>query len=155
MLADIGTDIDSDGLMGGNQDTYDLVNMGSYIVGGMALEARMMYPPVVSKAGSNTVRVGQWMSESEYKNFVKTGEIPRTNVLRKGSDGYYKQANIGDFYVEFDIDETLLMEKDSELGWWLIKSKNSAQLKLAEMKGISLPEPIGTNIEYIFIKERH
>ena len=95
------------------------------------------------------------MSKSEYENFLETGEIPRANVLRNGSDGYYKQAKIGDFYVEFDIDETLLMEKDSESGWWLIKSKNKSQIKLAEKKGITLPEPIGTNIKYIFTKEGH
>lgn len=93
------------------------------------------------------------MSKSEYENFVKTGEIPRTNVLRNGKEGYIRQANIGDYYVEFDIDESILMEKNEELGWWLIKSKNKTQLKLAEMRGISLPEPIGTNIKHIYTKK--
>ena len=56
------------------------------------------------------------MSKDEYESFAKTGEIPRSNVLRKGKEGFMKQANIGDYYVEFDINETLLMSKDENLG---------------------------------------
>lgn len=36
--------------------------------------------------GDTTVRVGQWMTKSEYKNFVDTGSIPRTKVLRNGKE---------------------------------------------------------------------
>lgn len=100
-----------------------------------------------------TTRVGQWMSKAEYEQFVKTGEIPRTNVLTKGKEGYIKQANVGDYYVEFDVDSSLLVEKDANLGWSLVKSKNNMYLKLAEKKGITLPDPIGTNITYIDIKK--
>ncbi|MNC82631.1 hypothetical protein D3C75_1362170 [compost metagenome] len=63
-----------------------------------------------------------------------------------------KQANKGDYYVEFDIDSTLLLTKDLDLGWSMVKSKNSMQLKLAKQRGISLPDPIGTNIKHIFTK---
>lgn len=45
-----------------------------------------------------TMRVGQWMSKTEYEQFVNTGEIPRANVLTKGMEGYIKQANKGDYY---------------------------------------------------------
>lgn len=92
------------------------------------------------------------MSKSEYEKFIETGEIPRTNVLRNGKEGYIKQADIGDYYVEFDMDESILMEKNSELGWWLVKSKNKTQLKLAEIRGILLPEPIGINIKHVYTK---
>ena len=92
------------------------------------------------------------MSRAEYEQFLRTGEIPRTNVLANGMEGYIKQANIGDYYVEFDIDRSLLMLKNEELGWYLVKSKNMTQLKLAEMKGTPLPPPVGTNIEHIFTK---
>jgi len=92
------------------------------------------------------------MSKAEYDNFVKTGEIPRTNVLTKGKEGYEKQANKGDYYVEFDVDSSLLMTKDANLGWSLVKSKNQMQLKLAEKKGQSLPDPIGTNINHVDTK---
>jgi RHS repeat-associated protein len=98
-------------------------------------------------------RVGQWMSQSEYKAFVKTGTIPRTNVLTKGKGGYEKQANKGDVYVEFDIDSSLLILKDAELGWSLVKSKNQMQIKLAEKKGQPLPDPVGNNIKIVDIKK--
>ena len=102
----------------------------------------------------NKTRVGQWMSEAEYKQFLKSGEIPRTNVLVKGKEGYIKQANIGDYYVEFDIDSSLLVPKNQELGWSLVKSKNQMYLKLAEKKGQILPSPIGENINHIYTKTK-
>lgn len=92
------------------------------------------------------------MSPNEYEQFVKTGEIPRTNVLTKGKEGYIKQANSGDHYVEFDVDSSLLVTKNEELGWSLVKSKNDMYLKLAEKKGQPLPAPIGENITYITTK---
>ena len=99
-----------------------------------------------------TTRVGQWMSKTEYEQFLKTGEIPRTNVLTNGKEGYMKQADMGDYYVEFDIDSSLLVQKDSNLGWSLIKSKNNMYIKLVEKKGITLPDPIGTNIIHVDTK---
>jgi hypothetical protein len=54
--------------------------------------------------------------------------------------------------VEFDIDSSLLVEKNAELGWSLIKSKNEMYLKLAEKKGVSLPTPNGTNIQHVDTK---
>ena len=101
----------------------------------------------------STQRVGQWMSKAEYEDFVKVGTIPRTNVLTKGKEGYERQANKGDLYVEFDIDSSILMTKDAELGWSLVKSKNQMQIKLAEKKGQTLPAPIGTNIKIIDTKK--
>lgn len=99
-----------------------------------------------------TQRVGQWMSKSEYENFIKTGEIPRSNVLTKGKEGYIKQANAGDYYTEFDIDKTLLEDKNSELGWSLIKSKNQLRLKFSKIKGETLPAAKGTNIKHVDTK---
>lgn len=45
------------------------------------------------------------------------------------------------------------MKKNEELGWWLIKSKNKTQLKFAVKRGVSLPEPIGTNIKHVYTKK--
>lgn len=98
------------------------------------------------------MRVGQWMSKTEYEQFLKTGEIPRTNVLTKGMDGYVKQANKGDFYVEFDIDPSLLAPKNEALGWSLIKPKNQMYIKLYQNKGLSWPEAIGYNISHVYTK---
>lgn len=97
-------------------------------------------------------RVGQWMSKEEYEQFRKSGIIPRTNVLINGKEGYIKQVQKGFYYVEFDMDKSLLVPKNQELGWCLIKSKNAMYLKLAEKKGYILPDPIGTNIEHIYTK---
>jgi hypothetical protein len=99
-----------------------------------------------------TTRVGQWMSKTEYERFLKTGEIPRTNVLMKGMDGYIKQANKGDYYVEFDIDPSLLVPKNEELGWALVKPKNQIYIKLYQNKGLTLPDPTGTNIIHVYTK---
>jgi hypothetical protein len=104
------------------------------------------------RVGKQKVRVGQWMTEAEYERFVKTGEIPRTNVLTKGMDGYIKQANKGDFYVEFDINSSILVPKNEELGWSLIKSKNQMYHKLYEKKGLNLPPAVGTNIKHVNTK---
>lgn len=92
------------------------------------------------------------MPKAEYEKFVKTGEIPRTNVLTKGKEGYIKQSEKGDYYVEFDINSSLLFTKDKNLEWSLVKSKNATQLKLALNKGITLPDPIGRNIKHISTK---
>ena len=92
------------------------------------------------------------MSKAEYEQFIKTGMIPRTNVLTKGMDGYIKQANKGDFYVEFDIDSSLLAPKNEEFGWSLIKSKNQMYIRLYQNKGLTLTDPIGTNITHVYTK---
>lgn len=83
---------------------------------------------------------------------MKTGSIPRTNVLTNGKEGYIKQANKGDYYVEFDVESSLLVPKNQQLGWSLIKSKNNMYLKLAQKNGQTLPDPIGKNIKFITTK---
>ena len=110
--------------------------------------------PRVESAGDIVprTRVGQWMSKAEYEQLIKTRKIPRTNVLTKGMDGYINQATKGDYYVEFDIDSSLLVPKNEALGWSLIKSKNQMYIKLYQNKGLTLPDPIGTNITHIYTK---
>ena len=99
------------------------------------------------------VTVGQWMSSDELSTFTSTGIIPRTNVLTKGMQGYLKQANAGDIYVEFQMQKSLLVEKNAELGWSMVKSKNQMYIKLAQKKGEELLSPIGTNIKAITTKK--
>lgn len=65
---------------------------------------------------------------------------------------HIKQANTGDYYVEFDVNSSLLVTKNEELGWSLVKSKNEMYLKLAEKKGVTLPDPFGWNITHITTK---
>ncbi len=108
--------------------------------------------PLPSNSLPPTVRVGQWMSKGEYEEFLNTGIIPRTNVLTKGRGGYMDKASKGDYYVRFNMQKSLLVEKDKNLGWSLIKSKNKMYLVLAEKKGITLPPPVGTNIKHIATK---
>ena len=150
----------AEGLMNGKElsplyledSALDQLEKNGFIPPGMKSSLSNTVNQAISK--TNTTRVGQWMSESEYNEFVNTGEIPRTNVLTKGKEGYMKQADKGDYYVEFDIDSSLLKTKDEQLGWSLVKSKNQMYLKLAEKKGEILPAPIGTNIEHIFTKPK-
>ena len=139
------------------KDSFDAVVItytGGKIVKSGAAAIKNAGTKVIKTGKANSTRVGQWMSETEYKEFVKTSEIPRTNVLTKGKEGYMRQANKGDYYVEFDVDSSLLKTKDEQLGWSLVKSKNQMYLKLAEKKGEILPAPIGANIEHIFTKPK-
>jgi len=107
----------------------------------------------LATTSSEMVTVGQWMTAEELSSFTTTGIIPRTNVLTKGMGGYIKQASAGDIYVEFRMHSSLLVEKNAELGWSLVKSKNQMYIKLAEKKGESLLAPIGTDIKPIFTKQ--
>ncbi len=107
----------------------------------------------LSAKNGQKIRVGQWMSKAEYESFVRTGEIPRSNVLTKGKYGYIRQANMGDYYVEFNIDSSLLAPKNEELGWALIKPKNDMYQKLYRKRGLDLPLPIGEDIVYICTKK--
>ena len=118
-----------------------------------ALETASSAKATLAQAEEQVARVGQWMSKGEYEAFKESGIIPRTNVLTKGKEGYQKQANVGDHYVEFDVDKSLLKEKDVDKGWSLVKSKNEMFKKLAEKKGEKLPEPIGKNIEHLDTKK--
>ena len=146
------------GILGGTSDAllgYGFTGFGG--IGGDVLKAKVSNYGKASYVNEvegmsnaiNKTRVGQWMSKAEYEQFVKTGEIPRANVLTKGKEGYMKQANPGDYYVEFDVDSSLLVTKNEELGWSLVKSKNDMYLKLAEKKGQTLPAPNGTNITHV------
>ena len=128
----------------------------SIVAGSAALSSKVSIQILrkgVNAADSNLVSVGQWMSPSEYATFVKTGLIPRTNVLTKGAEGYIKQANIGDHFVSFKMNPSLLVSKNKALGWSLVKSNNAMYRKLAQQKGQTLPDPIGTDIRLVSIKE--
>ncbi|GAB5555786.1 MAG: hypothetical protein Sapg2KO_53770 [Saprospiraceae bacterium] len=110
-------------------------------------------PFLAARSGGGLISVGQWMSKAEYENFLKTGVIPRTNVLTNGKEGWMKQAAKGDLYVEFEMNSSLLLTKNVELGWALVKSKNLAWLKLAEKKGQTLPDPVGFNMRHVATKQ--
>ena len=60
---------------------------------------------------------------------------------------------MGDYYVEFNIDSSLLAPKNEELGWALIKPKNDMYQKLYRKRGLDLPLPIGEDIVYICTKK--
>lgn len=94
------------------------------------------------------------MSTGEHEMFNKTGTIPGTNVLTRSPAGYEKTANRGDFYVEFEVNRTLLRNKSSNgNGWALIKPKNKMEMKLTAKKGQTLAALIGTNIKMIKSKQ--
>lgn len=89
------------------------------------------------------------MSKSEYENFIKTGEIPRTNVLRngKGKEGYIKLEDIGDFYVESDVPSNTISKGETD-GWGIINGPGSLLDRLNAKKGLPriTEMPNATNI---------
>ena len=58
---------------------------------------------------SNTVRVGRWMSQTEYDQMVKSGKVQmskdnKTHVANPADiNAFGKQAPKGSLYVEFDV----------------------------------------------------
>ena len=81
-----------------------------------------------------TVRMGRWMSQSEYDDMVSTGKVQigsegeATYVLLDGPDGFETQARSGSVYAEFDVpaNNAWWMTND-DLGWATIPAPGSSQ----------------------------
>ncbi|MGB8454137.1 MAG: hypothetical protein WCD89_17635, partial [Anaerocolumna sp.] len=113
----------------------------------------------ISKGGSDTTRVGRWMSESEYQKMVDTEYVQKpynadqSYVANPASyDAYFKSASKGSVYVEFDVPASSIRQtKDI---WATIPGPNSLYSKLQVNKGLPPIEsfPKATNIVKIGVK---
>gem|GEM_PF-1992180 len=81
-----------------------------------------------------TVRVGRWMSNSEYNTMRNSGQVQPgsdgagTYILLDGPANFESQARPGSVYVEFDVraNDPWFMTNDG-LGWAIIPTPGSSQ----------------------------
>ncbi|MCX4354252.1 MAG: hypothetical protein OSJ60_21950, partial [Lachnospiraceae bacterium] len=99
-----------------------------------------------------TSRVGRWMSKEEYNKMVKTGYVQKPYNAEQSYvanpanyNAYYKQANKGSVYVEFDVPSSSL--KQTKDMWAAIPGPDSIYSKLNVQKGLEpYAFPKATNI---------
>jgi hypothetical protein len=110
------------------------------------------------EADDDLVRVGRWMSKTEYDAMVKTGMVQEgaggTTYVASPADpeAYRRQAAPGTGYVEFDVPEDSLYPA-GEPGWAQIPGPNSMHARLAVRRKMAIPEfPRASNIEWLMEK---
>jgi len=115
-------------------------------------------PTSPAAAAPKVVKVGRWMSPAEYEAMVATGKVQVggggvTRVALPADATAYKNAPIGDMYVEFWVPEGSLVPQSQ--GWSLIPGPNSVYDRLLQKKGLpAITEmPNATNIQVIQVKQ--
>lgn len=143
-------------VVGRTTNRFGIVGNGAGKSGG---KFRMNLQFFADKGGSDTTRVGRWMSESEYQKMADTGYVQKpynadqSYVANPASyDAFYKQAPKGSVYVEFDVTASSIRQtKDI---WATIPGPNSLYSKLQVNKGLPPIDsfPKATNIVKIGVK---
>jgi hypothetical protein len=103
---------------------------------------------LIAANGTKWVRVGSWMSRTEYDAMLKAMKTQPRNgnmhhVLLKGREGFRKQAKPGWVYVEYDIPADTFIGVGGEDGWGILFSEESVMGKLYIKNGktnVRLPE---------------
>jgi hypothetical protein len=100
---------------------------------------------------TETSRVGRWMSQTEYNAMVDSGKVQEsfsgTTHVASPADGsaFINQAKPGSLYIEFDVPTSSL--KATNYGWSKVIGPNSLEGRLADRKGLPIPQmPTATNI---------
>ncbi|MFI1414859.1 RHS repeat-associated core domain-containing protein [Streptomyces sp. NPDC020707] len=108
--------------------------------------------------GDGLVRVGRWMSKTEYEAMVRTGMVQEgaggtTYVAHPANpEAYRRQAAQGTGYVEFNVPSSSLYPA-GEPGWAQIPGPNSMQARLAVRRKTAPPQfPRALNIEWLMEK---
>ena len=61
------------------------------------------------------ITVGRWMSDAEFQQMITTGRVVEsalnglTNVIFPASKAGYAAAAAGDYYVEFEVDDSRVL----------------------------------------------
>lgn len=135
--------------------------MGAQTVIGMAGEAQTLtnslrnktFSPNIVSSVSDKVKVGQWMTKIEYKTFMQTGIIPRSNVLSKGAQGFNDLKLT--HYVEFRVHPNILKTKNIEKGWESVLPNTGPWVRLNKMKGNPIPEARGYDMFLKLIRTKN
>lgn len=108
-----------------------------------------------NKDGTDTTRVGRWMSQEEYDKMISTGMVQpsqkgMTHVACPSDIGAFgRQAKKGSLYVEFDIPNDAVLTQGGAESWKIIHGPGSPKDKLSKMKGLPgiSQMPKATNIK--------
>ena len=120
------------------------------------LEEQLNLPSVKkdgSESGTNTTRVGRWMSQDEYNKMVASGKVQmsgdnKVHVANPADiNAFGKQAPKGSIYVEFDVPSNTISKGGTD-GWGIINGPGSLLDRLNAKKGLPriTEMPNATNI---------
>ena len=106
-----------------------------------------------SESGTNTTRVGRWMSQDEYNKMVASGKVQmsgdnKVHVANPADiNAFGKQAPKGSIYVEFDVPSNTISKGGTD-GWGIINGPGSLLDRLNAKKGLPriTEMPNATNI---------
>lgn len=105
----------------------------------------------------NWVRVGRWMSRSEYELMVDTAQVQESSsgtthiAFPAAFAAFQAQAKPGSLYVKFDVPASSI--KPTQLGWAKILGPNTLEGRLALRAGKpSLVMPAALNIQHHLTK---
>ena len=111
-----------------------------YVTNAGMLVHNANYKP--SGSGSETTRVGRWMSREEYAKMVETGKVQmspngNTSYVANPADinAFGSQAKPVSIYVEFDVDSSRIYAADN-YGWGQIPGPGSLYDRLNIKKGL-------------------
>lgn len=103
------------------------------------------------------VRVGRWMSQTEYDLMVSTAQVQEsssgtTHVASPANPAAFQaQTKPGYLYVEFDVPASSI--KPTQLGWAKVLGPNSLEGRLASRAGKPRPQmPSALNIQHLTTK---
>ena len=94
-----------------------------------------------SKSGTDTTRVGRWMSQDEYDKMVVSGKVQmsgdnKVHVANPADiNAFGKQAPKGSVYVEFDVPSNTISKGGTD-GWGIINGPGSLLDRLNAKKGL-------------------
>ena len=105
------------------------------------------------ESGSETTRVGRWMSQDEYDKMVASGKVQmsgdnKVHVANPADiNAFGKQAPEGSIYVEFDVPSNTISKGGTD-GWGIINGPGSLLDRLNAKKGLPriTEMPNATNI---------
>jgi nitrogen regulatory protein PII len=118
------------------------------------MDAKAVTAEAVQGAGNSTTRVGRWMSEAEYNEMVRTGQVQmsgdnKVHVANPANmDSFSSQAPKGSIYVEFDVPSNAVFSGGRQ-DWGIVAGPGSLNDRLNISKGLpGITEmPKATNIE--------
>ena len=108
---------------------------------------------IASESGTDTTRVGRWMSQDEYDKMFASGKVQmsgdnKVHVANPADiNAFGKQAPKGSIYVEFDVPSNTISKGGAD-GWGIINGPGSLLDRLYKQKGLSriTEMPNATNI---------
>lgn len=93
------------------------------------------------ESGTDTTRVGRWMSQDEYDKMVASGKVQmsgdnKVHVANPADiNAFGKQAPKGSVYVEFDVPSNTISKGGTD-GWGIINGPGSLLDRLNAKKGL-------------------